>query len=63
MLRTVVTEREGRASGTAEEILARVAVAMPRASSLASEGPARLAVPLGRTGIQQVVVDLAFGPE
>lgn len=63
MLKTVVEERSGVASGTAGEVLGRVLAAVPQVRRLGGGGDlVRVAVPVGRTGLQHVVVDLVFGP-
>jgi hypothetical protein len=63
MLKTVVEERVGVCPGTAQEMLARVAAAVPQARELSRDGErTRFAVPLGRTGLQHIVVDLVLRP-
>ena len=43
--------------------LARMAAAFPQAREVAREADlVRMAVPLGRTGLQHIVVDLVLGP-
>lgn len=61
-LPTKVEERSGDVPGTPEQVAARLAAAFPRAVRLPAEGRVRLAVPVGATGLQQVVIDLEFGP-
>jgi len=62
MLRTKVEERSGDAPGTPDQVAARLSAAFPRATRLPAAGHARLAVPIGVTGLQQIVIDLEFGP-
>jgi hypothetical protein len=59
-LATRVEERTGDAPGAAEQIAARLAAAFPRATRLPANEHVRLAVPVGLTGLQQVVIDLEF---
>lgn len=59
-LPTKVEERTGDAPGTANQIAARLVAAFPRATRLPSSEHVRLAVPVGVTGLQQIVVDLEF---
>lgn len=58
-LKTVVEERAGASPGTRDDVLQRVAAAFPQALELARQDDlVRLAVPIGRTGLQHIVVDL-----
>lgn len=60
-LKTALQERAGVAPGTREEVMDRVVAATPEAQELESSGDlVRFVVPVGRTGLQQVVVDLVF---
>lgn len=62
MLKTAVQERAGVAPGTSDQVMARVVAAIPDQERLQSTGDLeRFVVPVGRTGLQQVVVDLLFG--
>jgi hypothetical protein len=61
-LTTKVEQRSGAAPGTAEQVSARLAAAFPRATALPAGDHIRLAVPAGRTGLQQVVLDVEVGP-
>jgi len=61
-LKTVVQERVGVAPETHDEVMTRVAAAAPEIREAQSSGDLeRFVVPVGRTGLQQVVVDLEFG--
>jgi hypothetical protein len=63
MLKTVVEERAGSCSGGAGEVLDRIAAALPRAREMGRQDDlVRIDVPIGRTGLQHIVVDLVFGP-
>jgi hypothetical protein len=62
MIKTTVEQRAGLVPGTSEQITARLMAAFPKAVRLPADGHMRLAVPVGRTGLQQVVVDLVTGP-
>jgi hypothetical protein len=55
-----VEERSGDAPGTADQIAARLVAAFPRATRLPLSEHVRLAVPVGLTGLQQIVNDLEF---
>jgi hypothetical protein len=59
-LPTKVEERTGNAPGTAEQIAARLTAAFPRATRLPADEHVRLAVPVGVTALQQIVIDLQF---
>lgn len=61
MLKTKVESHSGEARGTREEITARLAAAFPKAVPLPAADRVRIAVPLGLTGLQQIVIDLMFG--
>jgi hypothetical protein len=60
-MKTKVERRSGDAPGTAEQAIARLTGAFPKARALPAGDHVRLAVPLGRTGLQQVVLDAEFG--
>jgi hypothetical protein len=62
-MKTKVELRSGDAPGTAEQVTARLTGAFPKAKALAAGDHVRLAVPLGLTGLQQVVLDAEFGPQ
>lgn len=63
MLKTVVQERSGTVQGSRDEVLSRLHAALVDTRELADEGDlVRLAVPWGRTGLQQVVIDLRLSP-
>lgn len=63
MLKTVVEERSGTVPGNRDEVLSRFHAALVDARELPNEGDlVRLAVPWGRTGLQQVVIDLRLSP-
>jgi hypothetical protein len=57
-LKTLVEERSGTVPGDPEEVAARLTAAFPRAKRLPAAERLRLAVPVGLTGLQQIVVDL-----
>ena len=59
---TKVEERSGDAPGTPDQVMARLAAAFPKATRLPAGNHARLAVPVGVTGLQQIVIDLEFRP-
>jgi hypothetical protein len=59
-LRTKVEERTGDVRGTAQEVADRLEAAFPRAQPLPGSRGVRLAVPVGMTGLQQIVVDADF---
>ena len=59
-LSTKVEERAGDVPGTAEQIAARLVAAFPRATRLPDSEHVRLAVPVGLTGLQQIVIELEF---
>jgi hypothetical protein len=60
-LKTKVEHRTGDAPGTAEQIAARLRSAFPKAAPLEGGDHLRLAVPVGVTGLQQIVIDVEFG--
>ena len=60
LMRTKVERRSGEVPGTPEEIVARVLAANEGAERLQADRML-LAVPVGLTGLQQIVVDLEFG--
>jgi hypothetical protein len=62
-LKTKVEVRDGEAAGTGAEAAARLIAAFPKARRLPADDRVRLAVPVGLTGLQQVVLDLELGPE
>jgi hypothetical protein len=57
-LPTKVEERTGDAPGTPDRVAARLIAAFPRATRLPAADHVRLAVPVGVTGLQQIVIDL-----
>ncbi|MBV9801320.1 MAG: hypothetical protein JO039_24995 [Solirubrobacterales bacterium] len=62
-VRTVVEERAEGSPGGRDDVLRRVAAAFPQARRLDSHDDlVRLAVPIGRTGLQHIVVDLVLRP-
>jgi len=60
-LKTKVESHSGEARGTQAEITARLTAAFPKAVPLPAADRVRIAVPLGLTGLQQVVIDLMLG--
>jgi hypothetical protein len=60
-LKTKVEQRSGDAPGTAEQVIARLTGAFPKAKALPAGDLVRLAVPLGLTGLQQIVLDAELG--
>jgi hypothetical protein len=60
-MQTKVEQRTGEAPGTPDQVTARLIAAFPRATRLPAADHVRLAVPVGVTGLQQIVVDLEFG--
>ncbi|HEX3782776.1 MAG TPA: hypothetical protein VHX38_24180 [Pseudonocardiaceae bacterium] len=60
LARSRVCRRDGFVSGTADQVVERVAAAFPKAMRLDAADRLRLAVPIGLTGMQQVVADLIF---
>jgi hypothetical protein len=56
-LQTKVEQRSGDVPGTAEQVAARLTRAFPKATPLEAGGHLRLAVPVGVTGLQQIVID------
>jgi hypothetical protein len=61
-LKTRVESRSGEARGTAADIAARLMRAFPKATPLPAADRVRVAVPLGLTGLQHIVIDLQLGP-
>jgi hypothetical protein len=61
-LKTKVESRSGEARGTPADITARLNRAFPKAIPLSAPDRARMAVPLGLTGLQHIVIDLILGP-
>jgi hypothetical protein len=61
-LRTKVEERTGDVPGTADQAAARLRATFPRAEPLPATGRVRLAVPVGATGLQQIILDAEFSP-
>lgn len=61
-LKTKIETRSGEARGTSADITARLTRAFPKAILLPAADRVRVAVPLGVTGLQQIVLDLTFGP-
>ena len=59
MLKTLVEQRTGERSGVPAEFKQRVADEFAQAQTLPSDDDVwRIAIPVGRTGLQQIVVDL-----
>ena len=61
-LKTKVEQRSGDAPGTAEQVTARLTAAFPKAKPLPVGDHLRLAVPVGVTGLQQIIIDAELGP-
>jgi hypothetical protein len=61
-LKTKIEQRSGAAPGTPEQVTARLTAAFPKAKPLAAGAHVRLAVPVGVTGLQQIVIDAELGP-
>jgi hypothetical protein len=61
-MKTRVEQRNGDVPGTAEQVTARLTGAFPKAKPLPAGEHLRLAVPLGLTGLQHIVLDAEFGP-
>jgi hypothetical protein len=61
-LKTRVERRSGTVPGTAEEAVGRLLAEFPKARRLPADGSIRLAVPLGITGLQQIVLDTELEP-
>jgi hypothetical protein len=61
-LKTKVESRSGEARGAPADITARLTRAFPKAVPLPAADRVRVAVPLGLTGLQQIVIDLILGP-
>jgi hypothetical protein len=61
-LKTKVEQRTGEAPGTAEQVTVRLTAAFPKAQPLPAGDHVRLAVPVGVTGLQQIVIDAELGP-
>jgi hypothetical protein len=55
----LVEERTGHLQLTEEQIRARVVSAAPRAQEMPAKDVLRWAVPVGSTGLTQVVIDVA----
>jgi hypothetical protein len=62
MLKTKVESRSGEAPGTPADIKARLMAAFPKAVPLPAPDRVRIAVPLGLTGLQHIVIELELGP-
>ena len=61
-LKTKVEQRSDDAPGTAEQVTARLTAAFPKAKPLPVGDHLRLAVPVGVTGLQQIIIDAELGP-
>lgn len=61
-LRTKVEEHAGQVPGTVAQAAARLAAAVPVAQQLPAADNCRLAVPVGLTGLQQIILDAEFYP-
>lgn len=61
-LTTKVEERSGDVPGSAEQVTSRLMQAFPKAIPMVAGDHLRIAVPVGLTGLQQVVVDAEFRP-
>lgn len=61
-MKTKVEERSGNVPGTPDEVAARLAAAFPKAKPLPAAGCLRLAVPIGITGLQQIIINLDIAP-
>ena len=61
-MKTKVEERSGNVPGTPDEVAGRLAAAFPKAQPLPAAGRLRLAVPIGITGLQQIILDLDLAP-
>lgn len=59
---TKVERRSGTVPGTAEQVADRLLAAFPKALRLPADGRIRMAVPLGITGLQQIVLDAELEP-
>ena len=60
-MKTVVEEREGTTTADSDALVTRIRQKFPRSQELtAPSGVIRLVVPLGTTGLQQIVVDMHF---
>ena len=63
MLRTLVEERTGERAGAPAELKQLVKDEYPQVQTLSSDSDVwRIAISIGRTGLQQIVVDLRFTP-
>jgi hypothetical protein len=61
-LKTKVEERSGDVPGNADQVTTRLTSAFPKANRLAAGNHVRLAVPLGVTGLQQIIIDAELSP-
>lgn len=61
-LRTRVEWRSGIAAGTLDAVVRRLNDSFPRARPLPADDRLRLSVPVGVTGLRQVVVDVVLAP-
>lgn len=61
-LKTKVEEHTGQVPGTVSEAVGRLTAAFPDAQQLPAADRLRLAVPVGLTGLQQIVMDAEFYP-
>ncbi len=59
--KTTVEQRTGDAPGTSDQVVARLVAAFPAATRLQASDHVRFAVPVGVTGLQQIVVDIVLG--
>jgi hypothetical protein len=61
-LKTRVELRSSDVPGSAEQVIARLTSAFPKAMRLPAGDHVRLAVPVGLTGLQQIIIDAKFAP-
>lgn len=61
-LKTKVEERSGDVPGTADQVATRLTGAFQKANRLEAGDHLRLAVPLGLTGLQQIIIDAELSP-
>ncbi len=61
-LKTKIEQRSGDVPGSAEEVSGRLTRAFPKAEPLPAGDHVRPAVPVGITGLQQIIVDAEFSP-
>jgi hypothetical protein len=61
-LKTKIEQRSGDVPGSSEQVTARLTRAFPKAKPLPAGDHVRLAVPVGLTGLQQIIVDAEFSP-